>query len=130
VVTRAAALAEINVTPLVDILLVLLIIFMLVVPLAPRALDTSLPPTAPPAERDDPVPLVLAIDDSGLALNREPLGSLDALGERLADLFATCSDRTLFVRADGRVRYGVVVAALDTARGAGAERIGIMGGSR
>jgi biopolymer transport protein ExbD len=70
--------------------------------------------------------LVLTIEATGLTLNRQPLATVDDLGRRLTDLFAARRDRTLFVRADGVVPYGAVVAAMDVAKGAGAERIGII----
>jgi biopolymer transport protein ExbD len=123
---RPSPLADINVTPLVDVLLVLLIIFMIVVPLAPLGLDVGLPPPADSARTGSGPSLVLTIEPHGLVLNRDPVPSLDALATRLDDVFATRRDRTLFVRADGVVPYGDVVAAMDVAKGAGANRIGIM----
>jgi biopolymer transport protein ExbD len=122
--------AQINVTPLVDVLLVLLILFMVVTPMTTRSLDSALPVPAPPSpETSTPPPpsLVLELDDAGLALNRRPLASLADLESRLRDLLATRADKTLFVRASGRVAYGAVVEALDAARAAGVTRIGLLG---
>jgi len=122
--------AQINVTPLVDVLLVLLILFMVVTPITTRSLDSALPVPAPPVpEASTPPPraLVLEVDEAGLALNRQSLASLADLESRLRDILAIRADKTLFVRASGRVVYGSVVEALDTARAAGVTRIGLLG---
>jgi biopolymer transport protein ExbD len=73
------------------------------------------------------IDVMLTVEEATFALNAVPLVELRELEERLREVLATRSDRTLFVRAGGRVRYGRVIAAMDAARGAGAERIGIIG---
>src|SRR5215831_2895761 len=118
--------SDINVTPLIDVLLVLLIIFIVVVPRAPQALDASLPRTA-----DAPGPqapsLVLEVASDELRLNATPVLTLDELDGKLRAAFETRRDATLFIRAADDVRYARLIEAIDTARGAGAIRIGIAG---
>lgn len=107
-------------------MLVLLIISMVVTPLATRGLDVGLPGKSqtPPPPR--PTPLVLRLEVAGMTLNATPVLDLETLGSQLHDRFALRSDRTLFVKAAGAIPYGRVVEAMDVARGAGADRIGIV----
>jgi biopolymer transport protein ExbD len=70
--------------------------------------------------------VVLGLDETGMTVNKSPVGTMEELSTRLRDIYQTKSDKTIFVRASGKVLYGRVVEAMDIAKGAGVERIGII----
>ena len=125
-----APTAEPNVTPLIDVMLVLLILFMLVTPVTQRSLDVGLPVPQGPTDGPPPTAPLIAVRTDSVDLDGRRLTTIAEVESELRDVLATRTDRTVFLRVDGPVRYGRAVEVMDVSRAAVAGRIGLVGGSQ
>ncbi|MGZ3695930.1 MAG: protein TolR [Bdellovibrionota bacterium] len=119
-------LAEINVTPMVDVMLVLLIIFMVSAPLMQQGIQVDLPKTKSPSLSEQEKPVVLVINKSGEAeINGNTIPQAQ-LSDKLRAIFEKREKKEIFIQADKGISYGLVAAAMAQAQAAGILRIGLV----
>ena len=124
--SNRAVMAEINVTPLVDVMLVLLVIFMVTAPMMQQGVQVNLPKADTRAMTPAEESVVVSVDKSGkVFIDKEEIPAGD-LRKRLSTLFATRAKKEVFLKADAGVPYGEVVRTMADIKGAGIERLGMV----
>ncbi len=121
-------MADINITPYIDILLVLLIIFMVITPVRQMDLDVKVPQTSQEKDQGpvDPSVIVVSVGESAKIMINNEDTSITQLGSKLQDIYSKRANKNMFISASAKLPYGDVVRVIDVAKGAGVGDIGLL----
>jgi len=122
----ATQISQINVTPLVDVMLVLLVIFMVTAPIIQQGIQVNLPQAQAGAIASDEEPLVVSIAPDGRVYLNDNVISLSDLGKKLRAVRQINNDKEVYLRADQNVRYGVVMKTVEEIKQAGIVKLGMV----